>query len=138
MMRSFISSALMNLKPYSYLLELITVLRMRSPNIVFLIQLSLAVVVVMWSACSTSTPTIRVRIPLTSTVYSVKFVFEKNENKQKRPGLAHFKKNSTVSVLYRLLITPFNEQNVNNGACMSLWQNCTEGKQNTSTIDFKC
>ena len=90
MMRSFISSALMNLKPYSYLLELITVLRMRSPNIVFLIQLSLAVVVVMWSACSTSTPTIRVRIPLTSTVYSVKFVFEKNENKQKRPGLAHF------------------------------------------------
>ena len=92
MMRSFISSALMNLKPYSYLLELITVLRMRSPNIVFLIQLSLAVVVVMWSACSTSTPTIRVRIPLTSTVYSVKFVFEKNENKQKRPGLAHFKK----------------------------------------------
>ena len=30
-----------------------------------------------------STSTIRVRIPLTPTVFSVKFVFEKNENKQK-------------------------------------------------------
>ena len=49
-----------------------------------------AVVVVKWSACSTSTPTIQVRILPTSTVFSVKFVFEKNENKQKRPGLAHF------------------------------------------------
>ena len=42
-----------------------------------------AVAVVKWSACSTSTPTIRVRILLTSKVLSVKFVFEKNENKQK-------------------------------------------------------
>ena len=41
-----------------------------------------------WSACSPSTPTIRVRIPLTPTVFPVKFVFEKNK---KRPGLAHLK-----------------------------------------------
>ena len=46
------------------------------------------------AACSTSTPTIQARIPLKPTVFSVKFVFEKNENKQKkRPGLAHFFKN---------------------------------------------
>ena len=43
-----------------------------------------AVVVVKRSACSPSTLTIRVRILLTSTVFSVKFVFEKDENKQKR------------------------------------------------------
>ena len=36
--------------------------------------------------------TSRVRIPLTPTVFSVKFVFEFNENKHnKRPGQAHFK-----------------------------------------------
>ena len=46
-------------------------------------------VVVKWSACSPSTPTIRVRIQLTPTVFSVKFVFEKNKNKQKE---AHFLK----------------------------------------------
>ena len=43
-----------------------------------------------WSACLASTPTIRVRIALTSTVFSVKFVLEKNENKQKKAGFAHF------------------------------------------------
>ena len=43
-----------------------------------------AVVVVKWSACSPSTQTIRVRILLTPSVFSVKFVFRKNENKQKR------------------------------------------------------
>ena len=33
-----------------------------------------------------------VRIPLTSTVYSAKFVFEKNKNKQKEAGVGPFKK----------------------------------------------
>ena len=45
--------------------------------------ISWAVVVVEWSACSPSTPTIQVRIP-----FSVKFVCEKNENKQKEAGAA--------------------------------------------------
>ena len=40
-----------------------------------------------------STSTIRVRIPLTPTVFSVKFVFEKNENKQKEAGVGPFLKN---------------------------------------------
>ena len=44
---------------------------------------SRAVVVVRWSACLPSTPMIQVRIPLKPTVFSVKFAFEKNENKQK-------------------------------------------------------
>ena len=48
-------------------------------------------VVVKWSACSPSPPTIRVRILLTSTVFSVKFVFEKNKIK-KMLGVAHLKK----------------------------------------------
>ena len=39
-------------------------------------------VVVKWSVCLLSISTIRVRILLTTTVFSVKFVFEKNENKQ--------------------------------------------------------
>ena len=53
----------------------------------------LAVVVVKWSACSPNYSTIRVRMPLKHTVFSVKFVFEKNENKsKKRPRLAHFLK----------------------------------------------
>ena len=43
-----------------------------------------AVVVVKWSVCLPFTPTIRVRSPLKSTIFSVKFVFERNENKQKR------------------------------------------------------
>ena len=43
-----------------------------------------SVVVVKWSACSPSTSTIRVQILLTPTVFSVKFVFEKKENKEKR------------------------------------------------------
>ena len=41
-------------------------------------------VVVARSACSPYTLTIRFRIPLTPIVFSVKFVFEKNKNKQKR------------------------------------------------------
>ena len=49
-----------------------------------------AVVVVKWSACSPSTPTIRVQILLTSTVFSVKFVFEKTENKQKEAEVGPF------------------------------------------------
>ena len=51
-----------------------------------------AVVVVKWSAYSPSTPTIWVRILVTPTVFSVKFVFEKNENKQKEAGVGPFKK----------------------------------------------
>ena len=50
------------------------------------------VVVVKWSACSLYTPAILVRIALTPTVFSVKFVFEKNENKQKEAGVGPFKK----------------------------------------------
>ena len=38
------------------------------------------------------TPTIRVRILLTPTVFSVKFVFKMNENKQKEAGVGPFKK----------------------------------------------
>ena len=48
------------------------------------------VVVVEWSACSPSTLTIRVRIRLKPTVFSVKFGFEKNENKQKEAGVRPF------------------------------------------------
>ena len=44
-----------------------------------------AVVVVKWSAYSPSTPTIRVQNPLTPSVVSVKFVFEKNENNGREP-----------------------------------------------------
>ena len=47
---------------------------------------SCAVVVVEWSVCSPSTLTIRGRIPLNPTVFSVKFVFEKNENKWNEAG----------------------------------------------------
>ena len=49
-------------------------------------------VVVKWSVCLPSTPTMRVRIPLKSTVLPVKFVFEKNENKQKVAGVGPFLK----------------------------------------------
>ena len=44
-----------------------------------------AVMVDMWSACSSYTPIIRVQIPLKFTVFAVKM----NENKQKRPRLAY-------------------------------------------------
>ena len=51
------------------------------------------VVTVKWSVRSPSTPMIQVQILLTPTDFSVNFVFEKNENKQKRPpGLALFTK----------------------------------------------
>ena len=53
--------------------------------------LGVVVVVVKWSACSPSTPTIRARILLSSTVFSVKFVFEINENNQKEAGDGPFK-----------------------------------------------
>ena len=58
-----------------------------------------AVVVVKWSEWLPSTPTIRVQVPMNYTVFSGKFVFEKNENKQKEAGvrpLFFFKKNSTL------------------------------------------
>ena len=54
--------------------------------------LSWAVVVVKWSACLPSTLTIRVWIPLMPTVFSVKFVFEKNKNKKKEAGVGSFLK----------------------------------------------
>ena len=37
-----------------------------------------------------TTLTIRVRIPLKHIVFSVNFVFEKNENKQKEAGVGQF------------------------------------------------
>ena len=49
-----------------------------------------AVVVVKWSACSPSTPTIQVQVPLKAAVFSVKFVFEKNENKQNEASVSQF------------------------------------------------
>ena len=54
------------------------------------------VVGVKWSACLPSTPTIRVRIPLKPTVFSVKFVFEKNENKQKEAGVGPFSRRAAL------------------------------------------
>ena len=51
-----------------------------------------AVVVVKWSACSPSIPTIRVRFLQKPTVFYVKFVFEKNENKHKEAGVGPFTK----------------------------------------------
>ena len=46
-------------------------------------------VVVKWSACSPSTTTIRVRIPHEAYSFSVKIVFEKNENKHKNVTRQH-------------------------------------------------
>ena len=57
--------------------------------------------VVKWSACSPSTPTIQVEILLMPTVFTVKFVFEKNEKNKNRQGLSHLKK------LIRLLFFNF-------------------------------
>ena len=51
-----------------------------------------AVEVVKWSPFSPFIPTIRVWILLKPIVFSVKFAIVKNENKQKRPGLANFLK----------------------------------------------
>ena len=58
--------------------------------------------VVKRSACSPSTPTIRVWIPLTPTVFSVKFVCEKNENKHKENGAGPLVYDS-VSTMYHML-----------------------------------
>ena len=55
-----------------------------------------AVVVVKWSAYSPFTPMILVRIVLKLTVFSVKFVFEKNENKLKEAGVGPFWKMVTL------------------------------------------
>ena len=53
----------------------------------------MAVVVVEWSVGLPSTLTIPVRIQLKPTIFSVKNLFEKNENKQeKRLWLAHLKR----------------------------------------------
>ena len=58
------------------------------------------VVVVKWSACLPSTPMIRVWILLKTTVFSLKFLFEKNKNKQqKRSGLAHFLNKNQFNLL---------------------------------------
>ena len=62
-----------------------------------------AVVLVKWSACLPYTPTIRVRIPLKPSVFSLKVVFEKTENKQKnRPGLAFLQMAIRAVVLAQL------------------------------------
>ena len=45
---------------------------------------------VKWSACKPPTPMIRVRTLLTPTVFCVKFVFEKNKNKQKEAEVGPF------------------------------------------------
>ena len=47
---------------------------------------SWAVVVVKWSVCEPSTAIIRDWIPLKPTVFTIKFAFEKIENKQRRGG----------------------------------------------------
>ena len=62
-----------------------------------------AVVVVKWSASLLSTLTFRVRIPLKITVFSVKFVFERNENKPKEAGVGPFLKNLWATFGYFLL-----------------------------------
>ena len=55
------------------------------------------VVVVKWSACSPSTRSIQVQIPLTLKAFFLKFVIEKNENKQKRGrGWSIFKHQSGI------------------------------------------
>ena len=54
----------------------------------------MAMVVVKWSTCLPSTVTNWVRIPIKPTVFSVKFVFEKNKNKLKEARLVNFFKKS--------------------------------------------
>ena len=54
----------------------------------------MAMVVVKWSTCLPSTMTNWVRIPIKPTVFSVKFVFEKNKNKLKEARLVNFFKKS--------------------------------------------
>ena len=46
-------------------------------------------------------PTIRVRIPLKPTVYSVKFVFEKIENKPEEAGVGPFLKNNQIGPIVK-------------------------------------
>ena len=58
--------------------------------------LTRAVVVVKWSACSPSTLMILVLIPLKLTVFSAKFVLEKNEIKQYESGVGPLKNILTV------------------------------------------
>ena len=50
-----------------------------------------------WSVCSHSTSTIRVQIPLTTTIFSVKFMLERTENTQKEAGNGPFLKQLFVS-----------------------------------------
>ena len=56
--------------------------------------------VVKWSTCSPSTLLIPVHIPLKSTVSIPYTLFEQNENKQKRPGMA-------INYTYLLPLTRF-------------------------------
>ena len=53
--------------------------------------------VVKLSACSSSTPTTHVRILLKPTVFTVKFVFEKMENKEKEAGIGPFFKKEELN-----------------------------------------
>ena len=66
---------------------------------------------VKWSADLSSTPTIRVRIPLTPSSFSVKFVFEKNENKQKEAGVGPFLKREDGFFTSPALISAFSVAN---------------------------
>ena len=50
-------------------------------------------VVAKWSACLSSILMIQVRISLKSTVFSMKCVFEKNDNKQKQEWPIILKRN---------------------------------------------
>ena len=61
-----------------------------------------AVVVVKWLKCSPSTLTMRVQMPLVPAVFSIKFVFEQNENNQKEAGVGSFfiKKSIRIFINY--------------------------------------
>ena len=63
---------------------------MRFVRTTLTIAMQSAVVVVKWSACMPSTLAIQVPIPLKTTVFSVKFVFENIEIKQKEAGVGSF------------------------------------------------
>ena len=63
------------------------------------------VVAVKWSAGLHSSPTNRVRIWPKHTVFSVKFVFEMNEKKQKEAGIGQLK--NVLTVINQLLFYLF-------------------------------
>ena len=66
-----------------------------------------------WSTCSPYPPTIRVRIPLKTSVYSVKFVLEKNENKQKEVMFGPFEKHYTACIIRCYVLPRYKSRNGN-------------------------